>query len=165
MGDQQQRAGVGHEGLGKVFAGVDVQMVGGLVQKQQVGPFQHDLRKAQAGQLAAGKRLAGLEHRLAPEAQLCQMAAHLQLGHAGVLVPDHIDDPALPQTVLLLGKDAGPCTGAQPHHTAGGAALTVQYLQHGGFTGAVGARNNQLVPTVDNIIQCFQQGAFPNADS
>ena len=164
MGDQQQRAGVGHEGLGEVFAGVDVQMVGGLVQKQQVGPFQHDLRKAQAGQLATGKRLAGLEHRLAPEAQLCQMAAHLQLGHAGVLVPDHIDDPALPQTVLLLGKDAGPCAGAQPHHAAGGAALAVQHLHQGGLARAVGACDHQPLAAAHRVGKGFQQGALPYFD-
>ena len=75
MGDHEQGPGVCHQGLGQVLAGVDVQVVGGLVQKQQIGPLQHDLSKAQAGQLAARKCLAGLEHRIAPEAQLGQMAA------------------------------------------------------------------------------------------
>lgn len=122
MGDQQQGAGVGHQRLGQVFAGIDVQVVGGLVQKQQIRPFQHDLRKAQTRQLAAGQCFAGLEHRIAPEAQLCKVAAHLQLGHAGVLVPDDINDSALPQTVLLLGKDAGtPRCQAAPCRRRGGA--------------------------------------------
>ena len=53
VGDQQQSAGIGHQSLGQVLPGIDIQMVGGLVQEQQVGPFQHDLRKAEAGQLAA----------------------------------------------------------------------------------------------------------------
>ena len=137
MGDQQQGARVGRQRIGQRFAHEDIQVVGRFVQKHQVRAFQGQLRKAQAGHLTAGKGGAVLEHILA----------------------------AVAEPGLLLHKDTGLGTGAQPDHTAGGAALTVQYLQQGGFTGAVGARNNQLVPTVDDIIQCFQQGAFPNADS
>ena len=70
MGDEEQRAGVGHQRLGQIFAGVDVQVVGRLVEEKQIRPFQHDLREAQTGQLAAGQGFAGLEDRLAPEAQL-----------------------------------------------------------------------------------------------
>ena len=129
--DQQQRTGVGHKCFGQVLAGVDVQMVRWLIEEQQIRPFQHDLCKTQAGELAARQSLTRLEHSLAPEAQLCQMAAHFQLRHAGILVPDDIDDPALPQTVLLLGKDTGACTGAKTHHAAGRAALAVQHLHEG----------------------------------
>ncbi len=89
------------------------------------------------------------------------MAAHFQLGHAGVLVPDDVDDPALSQAVLLLGKNAGPGTGAQPHHAAGGAALAVQHLHQGGFARAVGAGNDQPLAAADRI-KGLQQGAVPN---
>ena len=140
-------------------------MVGGLVQKQQVRPFQHDLCKAQTCQLAAGQCFAGLEHGIAPEPQLCKVAAHLQLGHAGVLVPDDINDPALSQTVLLLGKNTGTRPGAQPHHAAGGAALAVQHLHQGGFACAVGAGNNEPLPAADRIGKGFQQGALPDLDA
>ena len=165
VGDQQQGAGVGHQRFGQVLAGIDVQVVGGLVQKQQIRTFQHDLRKAQTRQLAAGQCFAGLEHRIAPEAQLCKVAAHLQLGHAGVLVPDDINDPALPQTVLLLGKNAGSCPGAQPHHAAGGTALAVQHLHQGGFACTVGAGNDKPLPAADRIGKGFQQGALPDLDA
>ncbi len=40
---------------------------------------QHDHCKTKASQLAAGEGLAGFEYRFAPEAQSCQMTAHLQL--------------------------------------------------------------------------------------
>ena len=164
MGDQQQGARVGRQRIGQRFAHEDIQVVGGFVQKHQVRAFQGQLRKAQAGHLTAGKGGAVLEHFLAAVSEPGQVAAHFQLGKTGILVPDGIDHAAC-AAGLLLHKDTRLGTSAQPHHTAGGAALTVQYLQQGGFAGAVGARNNQLVPTVDDIIQCFQQGAFPNADS
>ena len=159
MGDEEQRASVGHQRLGQVLAGVDVQMVGRLVQEQQVRAFQHDLCKAQPGQLAAGQGLAGLEDRLAPEAQLCQMAADFQLGHPGVLVPDDVDDAARADAVLLLGEDAGPCAGAKADHAAGGAALAVQHLHQGGFACAVGAGDDEPLAAADRIGEGLQQGA------
>ena len=93
------------------------------------------------------------------------MAAHFQLGHAGVLVPDDINDPALSQTVLLLGKNAGTRPGAQPHHAAGGTALAVQHLHQGGFARTVGAGNDKPLPAADRIGKGFQQGTLPDLDA
>ena len=163
MGDQQQGARVGRQRIGQRFAHEDIQVVGGFVQKHQVRAFQGQLRKAQAGHLTAGKGGAVLEHFLAAVSEPGQVAAHFQLGKAGVLVPDGINDT--PGAVcLLLGKDARLGARTQPHHTAAGAALAVQHLQQRGFARAVGTGNDQLVPAVYDIVQRVQQGALPDAD-
>lgn len=83
MADKNQCAGLAQQKIFQPGDGGDVQVVGGFVQKQQIGPLQHDLSKAQPGQLAARKCLAGLEHCLAPETQLCQMAAPLPAPSSG----------------------------------------------------------------------------------
>lgn len=92
------------------------------------------------------------------------MAAYFQLRHPGILVPDNIDHPALSQTVLLLGKNAGPGSRTQPYHAAGGAALTIQHLHQGGFARTVGACDHQPLTPADCIGKGFQQGALPDPD-
>ena len=159
MGDEQQRAGVGGQRLGQALAHVDIQVVRRLIQKHQVRAFKGQLGKAQAGQLAAGEGRAVLKDFLAPVAEACQMAADFQLGEAGVLVPDGVDDAARPAG-LLLGEDAGFGPAAQTHHAARRAALAVQHLQKRRFTRAVGAGNDELVSAVDNVIQCIDEGAL-----
>ena len=164
MGDEEQRAGVGHQRLGQIFAGVDVQVVGRLVEEKQIRPFQHDLREAQTGQLAAGQGFAGLEDRLPPEAQLRQMAADFQFGHSGVFVPDDVDDAACADAVLLLGKDAGPCARPQTHHTAGGTALAVQHLHQGGLARAIGSGDDEPLAAADRIGKGLQQSPVADLD-
>ena len=92
------------------------------------------------------------------------MAADFQLRHPGVLVPDDVNDTARAQTVLLLGKDAGPGTSAQPYHAARGTALAVQHLHHGGFARAVGTRDDEPLSTVDRISKRLQQCPLPDPD-
>ena len=92
------------------------------------------------------------------------MAADFQLRHPGVLVPDDVNDTARAQTVLLLGKNAGPGTSAQPHHAAGGTALAVQHLHHGGFARTVGTRDDEPLSTVDRVSKRLQQCPLPDPD-
>lgn len=166
MGHQQQRAGVGRQGLGEGLPGVNIQMVCGLVQKEQVGPLEQNLGEPQPGQLAAREGVAGLKDRLAPEAQFRQMAPDFQLGHPGVFVPEGVDDPALPCPALLLDKDAGPRPGAEADHAAGGAALAVQYLHQGGFARAVGPGDDQPLAPADGVAEGGQKlpGAQPDGE-
>ena len=87
------------------------------------------------------------------------MAADFQLGEAGVLVPDGVNDAACAAR-LLLGEDARLCAAAQPHHAARRAALAVQHLQKRRFARAVRPRDDELVPAVDDIVERVYEDAL-----
>ena len=92
------------------------------------------------------------------------MAAHFQLGHLGVLVPDGVDDAARAGAALLLFKDAGPRAGAQPDHPARGPAAAVQHLHQGGLARPVGPGDDQPLAAADGVGERLQQDPVPDAD-
>ena len=63
------------------MAHLEVEMVGGLVEQQQVGPLGHEDRERQSRTLAARKMHHRLEHPVATEAEAAEMIA------AALLVP------------------------------------------------------------------------------
>ena len=64
MADEQQRAVKGLHRLLHPFPAGDIQMVGGLVQNEEVDLLVHQHAKPQAAQLAAGQHADGFEHVL-----------------------------------------------------------------------------------------------------
>ncbi|CAN3960960.1 Ribonuclease Z, partial [Dysosmobacter welbionis] len=79
MADKQQRAVVGLHRLLDPLPGVDVQMVGGLVQDQEVDLVIHQHAQPQAALLPAGEHRHRLEHVLAPEV-VCRQPVSGRLG-------------------------------------------------------------------------------------
>src|SRR5271156_3233068 len=62
---------------------LDIEVVGGFVEQQQVGPPRHYQGEGQAGFLAAGKPAYPVEGTVALKAETTQMIAHLLLVAAG----------------------------------------------------------------------------------
>ncbi len=63
----------------KRLAHLEIEMVGRLVQQQQVGPEIRHQSQHQPSLLAAGKRRDRLEHSIATEAKSCEKVAQLLL--------------------------------------------------------------------------------------
>ena len=70
MGDQHQRAGKFRQALFQHFQRRDIEIVGRLVQQQQVSGLQHQLGDEDAGPLAAGKVGDRMVELLAGEEEL-----------------------------------------------------------------------------------------------
>jgi len=85
--NQHQRAGEIFYAVFQYLEGLDVQVVGGLVQEQEVGRLEHQLRYEHAGLLAAGKPAHG-------EVQL------LRAEQEAVRPFVHVDEISLVQNVL-----------------------------------------------------------------
>ena len=83
MGDQDDGTGEGRQRPQDLLAAGRVEVVGGLVQEQDVGAGDHQDGQRQAGLLAAGqdaRRLVGVG---SGEQEGAQHAAHLGVVHAG----------------------------------------------------------------------------------
>ena len=77
VGDEEHRAAVLEEGLFQGFAGGDVQVVGRLVEQEQVRAANHDLRQAETVPLASRERGYLLEDVLAGEQEGAEQVAGL----------------------------------------------------------------------------------------
>ena len=89
MADKQQRAVVGLHRLLDPLPGVDVQVVGGLVQDQEVDLVVHQHAQPQAALLPAGEHRHRLEHVLAPEV-VCRQSVSGRLGREALFRRHHI---------------------------------------------------------------------------
>ena len=89
--------------------GVDIKMVGRLVQKQQMGAGVGDPREGEAGLLTSGEGVDGLEGLVAAEAEAADVRAELLLLRAGVLglhelERGHLRDEALEGGAARSGR-------------------------------------------------------------
>ena len=73
VGDQQQRAAEGHQQLAQPADGVQVQVVGGLIEQQHLGLGHQGLGQRDALAVAAGQ---GVDHRVGLQAQALQGLIH-----------------------------------------------------------------------------------------
>ncbi len=72
--------------------GVEVQVVRGLVQDEEVAMSQHKPAEGHLGPLAAAERLDGLEDLVAFESEDGKGGTHFRLGHPRVHVVDLVED-------------------------------------------------------------------------
>ncbi len=84
MGDEHHRAAVPDQGLLEHLLGRDVEVVGGLVEEQEVGLLERDLAEQQAGALPAAQLTDQLVHVVAAEEQGAEYGA-CALGTHGVI--------------------------------------------------------------------------------
>ena len=85
VGDEEDGALVFLHGLVEGVDGFEVEVVGGLVEDEDVGFLQHDLAEEEAGGLATGEGLGLLHALFAAEEHLAEDAADVFLG--GLRVP------------------------------------------------------------------------------
>ena len=92
MGDDEQRALIAGQRLFEGCHRIEVEVVRGLVQDEEVAVAQHEPAESHLGPLAAAEGLDGLEDLVAPEAEDGEGRAHLRLRHPRVHVMDLIED-------------------------------------------------------------------------
>ena len=80
VGDEEDGAFVLLDGLVERVDALEVEVVGGLVEDEDVGLLQHDLAEEQAGGFASGERVGLLEALFAAEEHLAEDAADVFLG-------------------------------------------------------------------------------------
>ena len=96
VGDEQDRALVALQGDVERVDGFEVEVVGGLVEDQDVGLGEHELAEEQAGRFAAGERFGRLAAFFAAEEHLAEDAADVfdmvacgskRCSHSATVVP------------------------------------------------------------------------------
>jgi hypothetical protein len=92
VGDEDERAGVFEQALFEDLEGGDVEVVGGLVEQEDVGGFEHEFGDEDAGALAAAEPFDGLVELLAGEEEFGGVAGD-------------VDDPALIDDGVGVGRE------------------------------------------------------------
>ena len=138
MADKQKRPLVGLHRLLNPLPAVDVQVVGRLVQHQQVDLLVHQHAQPQAALLAAGEDGHGLEHVLPPEVEGPQPVPGGLGGHAPLGVEHGVHQVPLGVVkVDDLGQVGGADGGAVFDPALVGPLLVHQDFQQGGFSRTV----------------------------
>ena len=78
------------QGIFQRFTGLDVQMVGGFVQQQEIGFGEHQPEQQQPRPLSAAKGGHHFIYFLAPEQENRQRIPDFRFRHPGMPVPDFI---------------------------------------------------------------------------
>ena len=153
----QQGARVVRQGLLKDLAGGDVQVVGRLVEHQQVGLGQHQLGERHAALLAAAEAADSLQHLVAREQKAAQMASHLALRpirrHLPHLVEHGVARPQAGQFLVVIRHGD---VAASAQDAVVGRFLAHQQAQQGALAGTIGPRQADLLAAVDGERQAPQ---------
>ena len=89
---QEQGAGIPLQRDVEGIDGFQVQMVGGLVQNQEVGFLQHQAAENDSRRFTSGKDLRPFERIVAAEQHLAQQPTQFLLGRAGIEAVQPFDD-------------------------------------------------------------------------
>ena len=150
MGDEEQRAVVGREGLLELLDRGQVEVVGGLVEDEQVDAAGLQERHGGPGALAGREPVDEAADLVGLEAELGQQGAYLRRGHRGYGGLEGVAERQLLRQrraclVDLTDRDAG----AEGGPSLVGREVTEQQPQQGGLAGAVGAGDGDAVPRRD----------------
>ena len=108
VGDEEDGAFVLLDGLVEGVDAFEVEVVGGLVEDEDVGLLQHDLAEEQAGGFASGEGVGLLEALFALEEHLAEDAADVFLGGLGVELVEPVGGghAELDGALVVLGEVA-----------------------------------------------------------
>ena len=140
VGHKQGGAVVGHQGVLEHLLGRDVQVVGGLIQYQQVAGGEQHQGQGQPGLFPPGQLAHLLEHGVVTEAEVAQQAPHLGLGPVGHRLEEGVDHAAgeVEGLGLVLLEVAGHhVVFAQPRMALLRLLQPHDQSQQGGFAGPV----------------------------
>ena len=145
MGNIQNGPVIGVEGIFQNFAGNDIQMVGRLVEDQQVGFGQHELCQRDTAFFTAGEFAYKLEYIVPGKEKGSQQVSDLCIGHGrkgvGNLFKNGI---TVVQDVMFLVVVADVDVGTKSDMSCVLSKQTVQDLQDGGLAGSVIADQSDM---------------------
>ncbi len=164
MADQEDRAGIVLQPLLEQLEGVDVEVVGRLVEDQHVGRQREQPRQQQAVALAARERAHRRVRALGGKQEVAEVAHHM-LAAAGGLDPlaaraDRVGQRGIQrQRAAHLVEVRHLQPRAQPHPARARLQLAEDQPQQRGLAGAVGADQPDLVAAQDRRIEALDDAA------
>ena len=170
MADQQQRARVGLQHALQQVDGFQVQVVGGLVQHQQVGRAGKQARQQQAVALTARQGAHRRVGAVGREQEVLQIAHDVAARAIDLDVfrawADRVGHALLGVKLLTQLIEIGNLqVGAQPHRAGVGRVFAQDELEQRGLADAVGADQADAVTAHDGEIQVAHQAAPAQADA
>src|SRR6185437_14733679 len=156
---QEERAREAQQGVLERLAALDVQVVGGLVQDEEVRARDDGARERQSPPLAAGERRHGLLDVLAREEEEPEQVARGWAGQAGA-GRDRVEGAVgVRQLERLLRVVAGLGAVAEPDLAGGGLAAAEQRLEQGRLARAVRPDQGDPLPALDGEVGALDERA------
>jgi hypothetical protein len=161
--DDHERALVVLQRLGQRFAHFDVEVVGGLVEQQQIGLLPHEKRQRQPRFLAAGKATHRMRDHVAAEVESAEKVAQLLLARRG------IDPREMPQRrfvgtqlLHLMLREVTERERLRGMPRAGERRQrSGDRFQKRRLAGAVGAEKPDAIAVEDAPVEAFEHGGRP----
>ena len=150
VGDIEDGAVIGVEGIFQNLSGDDVQVVGRLIEDEQICLGEHELGKGYTALFSAGELADQLEDVVAGEEEGGQKVPHLGVGHGRIGVGNLFKDRvAIVEDVVLLVIVSDVDIGAQADMALVLPQKTVQDLQDGGLARSVVADQGDMFAAAD----------------
>ena len=150
VGHQQHGSGIGAEGVLENVAAGQVEMVGGLIQHQQVHRLHHQAGQGQTGALATGELRDPTVGVVSPQPERAEHGAQIAPSR---IDPgrEHLDRPlgAVQLVGLMLAEGGDTHVGAYPHSARTRGQLAQDQLQQGGLARAVGPHQGHRLAPLD----------------
>ena len=163
MGNEDHRSAKILQGFQQHVLGMQIQVVGGFVQNQQVYRPQQKLQQGQAALLPTRKHIKALEHVVPSEQEGAQHVPHPGNQLQGCLALDIFQHRggAAYSFRTVLGEVAHRHTGSLPHAALEGGILLGKDFQQGGLSGAIAAHHHQPLPLLQHQVQLAQHLPHP----
>ncbi len=156
--DEEDGAGEVGDGFEQDVLGAEVEVVGGLVEQQQVRGRDEHLGHGVAVALAAGEDAEFLEDVVAGEHEAAEQGAQLDDGNLGGDAGDVVEHlgVGVEDFVLVLREEVGEDVVAFADGAGGGLFLAAEQADEGGLAGAVGADEGDAVAALDREADVFE---------
>ena len=166
MGDRHHRTGEGVQVVLQNGEGLDVQVVGGLVQQQHIGGSGQHRQQIEPPLLAAGQLADGRPLDLRREEELLQQLGGgehtLRCLDVVADVLHIVNDPPVPVHVGHLLAEVAEADGLPHLHGTGVGGQSTRYqVEEGGFAAAVGAHDADAVVPQQHAVKVPDHGPVP----
>ncbi len=160
MGNDEEGAGVVDECFLQDVLRLHVEVVGGLVENEEVGRADQHADQGDAGALAAAEDSDFFEDIVAFEEETAEDIARGHLGAARLDLLHRFDhgEVGIEFVGVVLVEERGKGLWAEFVITGGGFLLAGDHAAEGGLTRAVGADDGDLFPTGHFEVEVFEDG-------
>ena len=160
--DEEDGAGEVADGVEQDVLGAQVEVVGGLVEQEEVRGRDEHLGHGVAVAFAAGEDAEFLEDVVAGEHEAAEEGAEFDDGNFGGGAGDVVEHAGVgvEDFVLVLREEVGEDVVAYADVAGGGRLLLAQQADERGFACAVGADEGDAVAALDGEVDVFEDEFF-----
>ncbi len=165
MRHEDDRARVLHQGFKQHVFGAQVEVVGGLIEQQEVGGVQQHLEQRVAVALASGKNADALEHIVSGKKKTAEQAAQLGLRGGCREFSKVVEDASfrIEFFVLILREIVGLDVVAQLVFAGGERLLAGQQFNQSGLSCSVDSHQRDALTALDHEIYFLENLVLINA--